>query len=117
MFREVLRESALPITTLEICELMARRPVGRYYLSEERGYSIYAKWVNHCTLPQGSPWAMRMYVGYIEECDRLVAAGMRPWEAARRAVYHEAKCVGVSPDRIYRILLEEWAKRRRKEQA
>jgi hypothetical protein len=112
MFREVLGASPRPLTTPEICEEIARRPVERYYLSEERGYSIYSKWLNHRELPQGSPWGMQMYLGYIRECDLLVLAGMKPWEAARKAVYNRACCIGLSPDRIYRIVLDEWNRRK-----
>lgn len=112
MYREVLAASKGPVTISEICEVIARRPVDRYYISEERGYNIYSDWVKKRRLPQGGYWPMQMYIGYISECNRLVNSGLRPWEATKQAIEKGACCIGLSPMRIYDILLEERAKRK-----
>jgi hypothetical protein len=112
LFREVLATASGPMNTQDICREIARRRVDRYYLSEERGYQIYTEWISRYALPGGSEWSMRMYVGYIAECDRLVKAGLNPRQAAREAIYKEACCVGLAPISIYDIINDERNKRK-----
>ena len=106
MFKAVKRTCQYN-TISEICEALSSQSVDRYYFSEERGYEIYSTYKKKGTIPNGSRWRKKMYVGFIIKCEHLEKQGMNLRDAVWQALTMPAECIGLSPCRIQDILCEE----------
>lgn len=107
LFQEIKR-SCTCATVGEICAKIAEMKMDRYYISEERGAELYYSYKKTGRVSEGFPHAHRLHKSFIAECIRLekergTACVMH---IAREAVYLPAPCIGLSPNRIHRILKE-----------
>lgn len=107
LFQEIKR-SRTCATIGEICRKIANTHMDRFYISEERGSEIYYQYVRNGKISANSPYAYRMHECFVEACEAVKKkkgiACIR--HIAREAVDYPARCLGLSPNRIQKILKE-----------
>lgn len=92
----------------DICKEIALTPVSRYYLSEERGLTVYSQHMRIGVMHCSSRYKRRLYEAFVEECGRH--KGTRMKDRVRKALDVRAPCVGLSPSRIQTVLTKLGAK-------
>lgn len=107
LFREIKRTGTC--TTIgEICGKIAGMKMERHYISEERASEIYCRYLRTGRVNSCSEYTHRLYTGLVEVCERIrKEKGLECVRyIVREAVEQPAHCIGISPNRIQRILKE-----------
>lgn len=107
LFREIKRSCTCE-TVGEICRKIAHMKMDRYYISEERGSELYYKHKKTGWMPDCNGYAASLQKSFVMQCLELERKGGMTCvrHIARAAVYMPAPCLGLSPNRIRRILRE-----------
>ena len=107
LFAEIKR-SRTCATIGEICRKIAHTHMDRFYISEERGSEIYYQYVRSGKISANSPYAYRMHECFVEACERVRKEKKLSCirHIAREAVDLPARSLGLSPNRIQKILKE-----------
>lgn len=93
-------------TVYGICREVANTEVERHYISEERAYVIYMEWIIYGTVTADSHWKLLLYINFIFLCDSIPRNNRTIKDIVREALSYRAPCMGISPNRIMRIVSE-----------
>lgn len=111
-FRDIKRTCRYK-TMNSICKVIAVLPADRHYLSEEIAYIIWKNWRNNKIISwrnrmvpeEATFYKRKLYESFIAECEKLQKNGMRKnRDIIRAALNCPAKCIGISPHRIFLVL-------------
>jgi len=107
LFREIKRSGTCS-TVGEICKRIAGMQMERHYISEERAGEVYCRYLRTGKVDSCSEYTYRLYTSLIDACERIKQekGSMCVRHIVREAVEHPAHCIGISPNRIQRILRE-----------
>lgn len=105
IFRDLKRSGRFK-TVYDISEYMALIQVDRHYMSEERAAVIYRKYFRDGKEPGSTGYKRIMYMSFIEACKRIRREGKitKPFNVMYEALNSPARCLGISPYMIRRIL-------------
>lgn len=107
LFQEIKRSRTFS-TIGEICVAISQTKVERYYISEERARDIYHHYRKHGIIHPCSKYAYALRLDLVHECERIrQEKSMDNYSAiVREALEKPARSIGLSPNRIQRILKE-----------
>lgn len=107
LFREIKRTGTCS-TVGEICRRIAEMGQERHYISEERAGEVYHRYLRTGKVQSCSHYTHRLYSSLVEACERIRRE--KDLECVRyivrEAIEHPAHCIGISPNRIQRVLRE-----------
>lgn len=87
-----------------ICKAISVMPADRYYISEAMAAIIWSKWRRTGKLPIAGKCKRKLYMSFIQECERISVSKNSNRAIIREALEYKAPCIGVCPDRIFMIL-------------
>ena len=107
LFQEIKRSGTCS-TIGEICTVISQTRMDRYYISEERARDIYHRYRRHGFIEPCSRYAYALRLDLVHECERIrTESGLTSYSAiVREAIERPARSIGLSPNRIQRILKE-----------
>ena len=103
-----LKRSGAYHTIEEICKEISTMKMDRYYVSEDRARDIYLRYRRTGDIEPCSKYAYTLRLGLVHECERILKErGMSCIShIVREAIERPAQSIGLSPNRIARILRE-----------
>lgn len=107
LFREIKRSGRCG-TVGEICRMIAEMSQERHYISEERAGEVYYRYLKTGEVHSCSHYTRRLYSSLVEACEHIrQEKGMECVRyIVREAIERPAQCLGISPNRIHRVLRE-----------
>lgn len=107
LFQEIKRSGTCS-TIGEICIAISQARMERYYISEERARDIYHQYRQHGVIQPCSKYAYALRQDLVHECERIrkERGEMNYSVIVREAIEQPARSIGLSPNRIQRILKE-----------
>lgn len=107
LFHQIKR-SGVCSTIGEICIKISQMKMDRYYISEDRARDIYYRYRTHGIIQPCSKYAYGLRMDLVHECERIrTERGYTSYSMiVREAIERPARCIGLSPNRIQRILKE-----------
>lgn len=107
LFREIRRTGTCS-TVGEICRKIADMNQERHYISEERAGEVYYRYLKTGEIQGCSHYTRLLYSSLIEACEHIrTGKGMVCVRyIVREAIERPAHCIGISPNRIHRVLRE-----------
>lgn len=108
LFQEMKR-SGIYSTIGEICVAISRTKMDRYYISEERARDIYHHYRRYGVIHPCSKYAYALRLDLVHECERIrkeLCEDASYSVIVREAIERPARSIGLSPNRIQRILKE-----------
>lgn len=107
LFREIKRTGNCS-TIDEICNKIADMNQERHYISEERAREVYHQYLKAGKVQSCSSYTRRLYASLVSACENIrkeKGTGCLR-HIVREAIELPALCIGISPNRIHRILRE-----------
>lgn len=107
LFIQIKREQTCA-TIGEICQRIANMSMERFYLSEERARRMYMEWKKTGVVSKQGRYAREMRLEFVTLCLNLEKGGTTCVSNIVRTVLElPARHMGLSPNRIQRILKEQ----------